>query len=267
MNEQPRQLIRERHAARELAANIVYQQLVRDRTNEVYSRRLTEYCERAEASPAWFCGLLGRECFDLFAGLKGLHKALLYDYLKPGRSFADLAEELRRRFQKPRYSRVCPVHRRLSAALLKDAYEECRSAEWTDELFENAREMLMDPEGPEEEYFLPAYRALEHAEDREASEGRIFEYARFLAEGAGSIRVDMEKYVYVFSDKYAPYRIQPCVKAYILVAAYEALEAEDVDLAVAVNEALNFIKIYAGEESAGFVNALLQDYYDSKKEH
>ncbi len=256
----------ERHAARELAANIVYQQLLRDHVSEVYSRKLTEYCERAEATPAWFGGLLGRECFDLFASLKGLHLALLEDFLGSGQGFDALKEELLLRFRKPKYAGVCSLHRRLSLALLRRVFKECRAADPTGLLLEDAREMLRDPEGPEEGYFLPVYEALRHAKDANAAEGRIFRYARFLADGAMSVRVDVEKFVARFSDKYAPYRVQPCIKAYVLVAAFEATKAEDVDFPVAVNEALKLIKVYAGEDSIKFVNALLQDYYDSKKE-
>ncbi|MBP5273437.1 MAG: hypothetical protein ILO36_00680, partial [Abditibacteriota bacterium] len=73
-----------RHAAREVAANIVYQSIVRDPVKEAYLENLNKYENRADSATIWFCGLLGRECCDVFRRLSDMHVALLRDVIKNG---------------------------------------------------------------------------------------------------------------------------------------------------------------------------------------
>ncbi|MBR4748970.1 MAG: hypothetical protein IK083_05305 [Abditibacteriota bacterium] len=277
---QEHKLYAERRAARELAANIIYRLLLTDPVDEHYARRLHLLAEAADRVPLQIGSLLGGECFGVFGRLCGIHKAAVRKALAAGSGPEELSLALDRRLgrltcgevlrvrrdRREEPYKVCPVHKRLSLTLAQEVLADCAGEDRLSGPAEEVSAMLDDPATAEDAVFGPAADMLGKVSDREASKARIMDYARFLAGGALQLREEIDGFIAGFSDKYTPDRIQPSVKAFILLAAFEGTSAEGVDFAVAVNEALELLKIYAGDDSVRFVNALLQDYYDTRKD-
>jgi len=88
-------------------------------------------------------------------------------------------------------------------------------------------------------------------------------YTKTLVYGVRSIRYDVDDLIESFHKEWTSDRIEPVIKSIMGIAMYEMSHVEDIPVKVAINEALDFVRIYAGEEPVKFLNAILQEHLDS----
>ena len=85
----------------------------------------------------------------------------------------------------------------------------------------------------------------------------VREYARKLIEGVFEYRDVLDGHIDGALTTWAPERVGRIERNILRVAVYEIAYTDDVPLKVAMNEAIEIAKGYGTDESAGFVNAVL----------
>lgn len=88
-------------------------------------------------------------------------------------------------------------------------------------------------------------------------------YTKLLVYGVKDIKYEVDDLISGFDKKWTSDRVQPVLKSVLGVAMYEMNYIDDVPIKVAINEAIDFARLYAGEEPIKFLNAILQEYMDS----
>jgi N utilization substance protein B len=82
-------------------------------------------------------------------------------------------------------------------------------------------------------------------------------YTRELAEAVDAGRSDLDERISRHSQNWTIQRIAPLERNILRVALYEAMNADDVPVEVAIDEAVELAKEYCGAEAPGFVNGVL----------
>ena len=85
----------------------------------------------------------------------------------------------------------------------------------------------------------------------------VREYALKLIKGIALSRDDIDKHIDGALTNWTPDRVGKIERNILRVAIYEIAYTDDVPVKVAINEAIEIAKAYGSDESAGFVNAVL----------
>lgn len=85
----------------------------------------------------------------------------------------------------------------------------------------------------------------------------VREYAQKLIKGVAFNREAMDEYIDGALTNWTPDRVGKVERNILRVAVYEIAYTDDVPMRVAINEAIEIAKAYGSDESAGFVNAVL----------
>ncbi|MDE5600260.1 MAG: transcription antitermination factor NusB [Oscillospiraceae bacterium] len=88
-------------------------------------------------------------------------------------------------------------------------------------------------------------------------------YAKSLAIGVVSKRAEIDEKIKLFLRKWKIDRIASVSLAILEIAFYEILYVDDVDSPVAINEAVELAKKYAGDDEPAFVNGVLGNFIRS----
>lgn len=91
----------------------------------------------------------------------------------------------------------------------------------------------------------------------EARDMRLSAFAQGLAEGAVSHQEEIDALISAHAHNWHVSRLTKVSLAVLRVAVYELLYGEGTPEAVAINEAIELAKKYAGDEEAAFVNGVL----------
>lgn len=83
------------------------------------------------------------------------------------------------------------------------------------------------------------------------------DFAVSAAKGVESHREELDRMIEQYSHKWEKSRISRVALSLLRLAAYEMRFAEDVPIGVAINEAVELSKKYAGEEDSSFINGIL----------
>lgn len=89
--------------------------------------------------------------------------------------------------------------------------------------------------------------------DRQAS----WSYARDIVDGVIEAQSEVDAQIEAAAKDWSLARMPAIDRALLRIAAWEILYAEDVDAAVAVNEAVELAKEYSTDDSARFINGVL----------
>ncbi len=90
------------------------------------------------------------------------------------------------------------------------------------------------------------------------------DYAIGAANGVADHTEQIDGIISRFSIRRSLNRLSRVVLSVLRLAVYEIVFEDTVDTAVAINEAVELAKKYAGEEEAGFVNGLLGSFVRSE---
>ncbi|MGH2805938.1 MAG: transcription antitermination factor NusB [Actinomycetota bacterium] len=82
-------------------------------------------------------------------------------------------------------------------------------------------------------------------------------YARYLTEGVEDHHADIDELITRYADRWAIQRMPVVDRNVIRIALFELLWADDVPVAVAINEAVELAKSFSTDDSGRFVNGLL----------
>ena len=85
----------------------------------------------------------------------------------------------------------------------------------------------------------------------------VREYARKLIMGVNKYLAELDAHIDGALTNWSPERVGRIERNILRVAVYEIAYTDDVPLKVAINEAIEIAKAYGTDESAGFVNAVL----------
>ena len=85
----------------------------------------------------------------------------------------------------------------------------------------------------------------------------VREYARKLIAGVVLHRADLDEHIDGALTNWTPERVGKIERNLLRVAIFEIAYTDDVPLKVAINEAIEIAKAYGTDDSAGFVNAVL----------
>lgn len=88
-------------------------------------------------------------------------------------------------------------------------------------------------------------------------EGPLDEYAEQIARGAGGLLPELDRAIGSRSEGWAVSRMPAVDRNILRLAAYEMIAVDEVDVAVAINEAVDLAKVFGTDESPRFVNGLL----------
>lgn len=90
-------------------------------------------------------------------------------------------------------------------------------------------------------------------------------YAKEVFEGVDKNREGLLDIINKFSNSWKADRLPKTTLAILLVALYEIDYVDSVPVNVAINEAVELAKKFAGKEDASFINGVLGAYSRSKK--
>ena len=96
----------------------------------------------------------------------------------------------------------------------------------------------------------------------EQPERAVLAYARALVQGVQDHHADIDELITRYADNWAISRMPVVDRTVIRVAVWELVWAEDVPVAVAINEAVELAKSYSTEDSGRFVNGVLGKIVD-----
>ena len=82
-------------------------------------------------------------------------------------------------------------------------------------------------------------------------------YARVLVEGVQERQSEIDQLIAQYADRWAIDRMPVVDRTVLRIAVYELLRAEDVPVAVAINEAVDLAKSLSTDDSGRFVNGVL----------
>lgn len=85
----------------------------------------------------------------------------------------------------------------------------------------------------------------------------VREYAKMLIKGIVEHTDDIDAHINGALTNWSPDRVGKIERNILRVAVYEIAYTDDVPQKVAINEAIEIAKAYGSDESAGFVNAVL----------
>lgn len=91
----------------------------------------------------------------------------------------------------------------------------------------------------------------------EARDLQVPDFSRTLADAVIKKKDELDSHIARLAKGWRLERISRVSRAILQVAMYEMLYSEDVPASVAINEAVNLCKTYAGEEDSAFVNGIL----------
>ncbi len=90
-----------------------------------------------------------------------------------------------------------------------------------------------------------------------ARDVEVPEFSKKLASGVILNKQSLDEKITEYSKGWTVERISRVSLAILRLAVFEMLYSEDVPVSVAINEAVNLCKTYAGEEEYAFVNGIL----------
>ena len=99
----------------------------------------------------------------------------------------------------------------------------------------------------------------------EARDLNVPEYSSFIANKVIETKDELDAHVSRLSKGWTLQRISRVSLAILRLAIAEILYSEDVPESVAINEAVNLCKTYAGEEDYAFVNGILGSFVREEK--
>jgi len=97
---------------------------------------------------------------------------------------------------------------------------------------------------------------LRHWEDKKAAPA-VREYAAWLVRGVTARRPEIDDLIQGTSSHWRIARMTPCDRNILRIAAFELLEEKFLAPAIVINEAIEIAKRFSGDESAVFVNGVL----------
>ena len=100
----------------------------------------------------------------------------------------------------------------------------------------------------------------------EARDLDVPKFSRFLAQKVVDSKEELDSHISRLSRGWTIDRISRVSLAILRVAICEILYSEDVPSSVAINEAVNLWKMYAGEEDYAFVNGILGSFVREREE-
>ena len=83
------------------------------------------------------------------------------------------------------------------------------------------------------------------------------EYIRGIVAGVAEHAPELDGYIAKYARGWKFDRIPLVAGAIMRVAMYEAMYRDDIDVGVAINEAVELAKRYGGDDSSSFVNGIL----------
>ena len=98
--------------------------------------------------------------------------------------------------------------------------------------------------------------AFEHSEDQQA-QAEIFDYAKQIVAGVASNQSEIDETLETYAHGWSLNRMPNLDRAILRVATWEILFNSEVPDAVAVDEAVELAKEFSTEDSAGFINGML----------
>ena len=87
--------------------------------------------------------------------------------------------------------------------------------------------------------------------------GPLDEYAESLARGADGLRAEIDALLERFSENWTPERMPSVDRNLLRLAVYEMLVVDEVDVSIAIDEAVELAKLYGTDDSSKFVNGVL----------
>ncbi len=83
-------------------------------------------------------------------------------------------------------------------------------------------------------------------------------YAERLIRGVADHRVELDEAIDTSLDRWTPDRVGRVERNVLRVALYEIWYEDDVPANVAINEAIEVVKLYGEEETSRFINGVLE---------
>lgn len=90
-------------------------------------------------------------------------------------------------------------------------------------------------------------------------------YAREIVDGVADHTAEIDEKIQMFAHAWSIERMPAVDRAILRMASWEILFNQDVDVAVAINEAVELAKEYSTDESAKFVNGVLGKISEYKR--
>ncbi len=102
----------------------------------------------------------------------------------------------------------------------------------------------------------------ETAEERmecavEARAAQFSDFSKKLVDGVTAYRIQLDDCLATYSKNWHLDRISRVALTALRLAAYEMKYCDDIPNSVAINEAVELVKAYGGEEDGSFVNGVL----------
>ena len=91
----------------------------------------------------------------------------------------------------------------------------------------------------------------------EAREAVFTEFSKHLINGVTEYRIQLDDRLAAHSKNWRLDRISRVALTALRLAAYEMLYCDDIPDSVAINEAVELVKVFGGEEDGAFVNGVL----------
>ena len=119
-----------------------------------------------------------------------------------------------------------------------------------------------------EQYTRPSTSNEEDADrdDDQGPGGEGHSYARSLVEGVQEKAADIDVLLSRHADRWAIERMPVIDRTVLRIAVFEMLWGPDVPVPVAINEAVELVKVLSTEDSGRFVNGLLGKIAESQVE-
>ncbi len=97
--------------------------------------------------------------------------------------------------------------------------------------------------------------------------GPLEDYAEELARGVDGLRAEIDALLSRFSENWTLERMPSADRNLLRIAVYEMLVVDDVDISVAIDEAVELAKSYGTDDSPKFVNGVLGRIADESALH
>ena len=94
----------------------------------------------------------------------------------------------------------------------------------------------------------------------------VVAYARFLVSGVQEHHAEIDELIVRYADRWTIDRMPTVDRNVVRMALFELLWADDVPVAVAINEAVELVKAFSTDDSGRFVNGLLGRIAEVAKE-
>lgn len=120
--------------------------------------------------------------------------------------------------------------------------------------------------GPDQQYGYDLAERFEHFCSLFQVNKKARSYAFELLQGVSTEILQLDRLISEAATNWRLERIAPTERNLLRIAVYEMLERQDVPSQVAINEAVEIAKRFAGEDSPKFINGIL-DSVKGKLEH